>query len=88
MLDIQPAAAALKHYDELYGAGGIPRPHYAPLAATLDWIGRDEIMARVQAINTALLLRGVTFTVYADSAGTERVFPFDVIPRIITPEEW
>ena len=88
MLDIQPAAAALKHYDELYGAGGIPRPHYAPLAATLDWIGRDEIMARVQAINTALLLRGVTFTVYADSAGTERVFPFDVIPRIITPDEW
>ena len=88
MLDIQPATAALRHYDELYEAGGLPRPHYAPLAATLDWIGRDEIMARVQAINTALLLRGVTFTVYADSAGTERVFPFDVIPRIITPDEW
>jgi uncharacterized circularly permuted ATP-grasp superfamily protein len=88
MLDIQPAVTALTHYDELYGASGFPRPHYAPLAATLDRIGRDEIMARVQAINTALLLRGVTFTVYADSAGTERVFPFDVIPRIITPDEW
>jgi len=88
MLDLQPHVAEREHYDELYEASGIPRPHYGPLAATLALLGRDEILARVQAINTALLQRGVTFTVYADSAGTERVFPFDVIPRIITPVEW
>jgi uncharacterized circularly permuted ATP-grasp superfamily protein len=88
MLDLQPHIAEREHYDELYEADGIPRPHYAPLAASLARIGREEILARVQAINTALLQRGVTFTVYADAAGTERVFPFDIIPRIITAVEW
>jgi uncharacterized circularly permuted ATP-grasp superfamily protein len=88
MLDLQPHYAVAAHYDELYDAAGAPRPHYAKVAASLARIDRDEILARVQAINTALLQRGVTFTVYADSAGTERVFPFDIIPRIITPSEW
>jgi uncharacterized circularly permuted ATP-grasp superfamily protein len=88
MLDLQPHHAVAQHYDELYEPDGSPRPHYAPLAASLGRLGRDEILARVQAINTSLLQRGVTFTVYADAAGTERVFPFDVIPRIITAEEW
>jgi len=41
----------------------------------------------VQSINTMLLQRGVTFTVYAEAAGTERVFPFDIIPRILTKTE-
>ena len=88
MLDLQPHYAVAEHYDELYESDGAPRPHYASLAATFGRLGRDEILARVQAINTALLQRGVTFTVYADSAGTERVFPFDVIPRIIPAPEW
>ena len=88
MLDIQPPREILPFYDELYDRSGEPRPHYAALAATLKRLGRDDILARVAAINTALLQRGVTFTVYADSAGTERVFPFDVIPRIITAPEW
>jgi len=88
MLALQPHIAVAQHYDELYGADGLPRPQYAPLAATLGRLERDEILARVQAINTALLQRGVTFTVYADAAGTERVFPFDIIPRILTAPEW
>jgi len=88
MLDLQPQYAVAHHYDELYRPDGAPRPHYEALAKTLGRLGRDEILARVQAVNTALLQRGVTFTVYADSAGTERVFPFDIIPRILTAEEW
>jgi uncharacterized circularly permuted ATP-grasp superfamily protein len=88
MLDLQPHYAVAGHYDELYARGGVPRPHYEALAATLGGLERDEILARVRAINTALLQRGVTFTVYADDAGTERVFPFDVIPRILTADEW
>jgi len=88
MLALQPHIAVSQHYDELYGPDGLPRPQYTPLAATLGRLERDEILARVQAINTALLQRGVTFTVYADSAGTERVFPFDIIPRILTEPEW
>ena len=88
MLDLQPYEAVVANYDELYDAQGAPRPHYAALAATLACLGRDEILARVRAINTAMLQRGVTFTVYADEAGSERVFPFDIIPRIITAAEW
>ncbi|MBC5810163.1 MAG: circularly permuted type 2 ATP-grasp protein [Candidatus Eremiobacteraeota bacterium] len=88
MLDLQPYEAAGAHYDELYDAAGDPRPHYAPLVATLARLGREEVLARVRAIDTTLLQRGVTFTVYADATGTERVFPFDVIPRIITATEW
>lgn len=88
MLEIGPPRDVAQHYDELYEAQGMPRPHYARLAATLERIGRNDILARVAAINTVLLQRGVTFTVYADSAGTERVFPFDVIPRILTAPEW
>ena len=72
----------------MFDAEGTPRPHYAALAATLARMNRDEILGRVSSINTSLLQRGVTFTVYADSAGTERVFPFDVIPRILTAAEW
>ena len=88
MLDLQPHLAVARHYDELYCPSGEPRPEYAALAATLARLGKSEILDRVQSINTALLQRGVTFTVYADSAGSERVFPFDVIPRILRADEW
>jgi len=88
MLDLQPQYAVAHHYDELYLPDGKPRPHYEALAKTLARLGREEILARVQDVNTALLQRGVTFTVYADSEGTERVFPFDIIPRILTADEW
>src|SRR5215472_2194417 len=88
MVELRPNPEDVRHYDELYDLAGAPRPHYGPLAATLGSLGREDLLARVASINTALLQRGVTFTVYADDAGTERVFPFDVIPRIITAEEW
>ncbi len=88
MLDLQPHLAVARHYDELYRQNGEPRPEYAALAATFARLGRTEILDRVASIDTALLQRGVTFTVYADSAGTERVFPFDVIPRILRADEW
>ena len=87
MLDLQPQHAVV-NFDELYDRDGRPRAHYASLASSLGRLTREEILSRVASINTALLQRGVTFTVYADSAGTERVFPFDVIPRILTSQEW
>jgi uncharacterized circularly permuted ATP-grasp superfamily protein len=88
MLDLRPRDVVAQYYDEMFTPEGSPRPHYAALAATLARMDRDEILGRVRSINTSLLQRGVTFTVYADSAGTERVFPFDVIPRILTAAEW
>ena len=88
VLGVHAPYTVTSHYDELFRPDGGPRDQYATLVATLSSIARDEVLARVQSINTMLLQRGVTFTVYAEAAGTERVFPFDVIPRILTKIEW
>ena len=40
------------------------------------------------AAEKALLKMGITFSVYGDEQGTERIFPFDIVPRIIPPNEW
>ncbi len=88
MLDLRLPYEIASHYDELYDAAGVPRRPYASLAATLSRIETAEMKSRVQSINMALLQRGVTFTVYAEQQGTERIFPFDVIPRLLTAQEW
>jgi uncharacterized circularly permuted ATP-grasp superfamily protein len=75
-------------YDEFADSSGRPRPHYAALAATLGAISSTDFRHRVTTVNTVLLQRGVTFTVYADARGTERILPFDLIPRIIPASDW
>jgi uncharacterized circularly permuted ATP-grasp superfamily protein len=51
-------------------------------------LSEAEFDQRRAAVDLAFLRRGVTFTVYSDSQGTERIFPFDLIPRIIPAAEW
>ncbi len=75
-------------FDEFADADGTPRPHYADLAATLADVSDSDFRHRVTTVNEVLLQRGVTFTVYADARGTERILPFDLIPRIIPAAEW
>ncbi len=75
-------------FDEFAEAGGLPRPHYEALASTLDGISGADFRHRVTTVNSVLLQRGVTFTVYADARGTERILPFDLIPRIVTARDW
>jgi uncharacterized circularly permuted ATP-grasp superfamily protein len=75
-------------FDEFADAGGRPRPHYEALAATLEGITSEDFRKRVNQVNDVLLQRGVTFTVYADARGTERILPFDLIPRIMPAEDW
>ncbi len=75
-------------FDEFADADGLPRPYYAALAATLAAISSTDFRHRVTTVNTVLLQRGVTFTVYADARGTERILPFDLIPRIIPAADW
>ncbi len=64
------------------------RPHYRRLAGRLDTLPLTEFDQRRAAVDLAFLRRGVTFTVYHDDEGTERIFPFDLIPRIIPNQEW
>jgi uncharacterized circularly permuted ATP-grasp superfamily protein len=75
-------------FDEFADSLGVPRAHYAGLAQTLRTIDIAEFRHRVDLVNAVLLQRGVTFTVYSDSRGTERILPFDLIPRIVPGNEW
>jgi len=80
-------------YDEMFtpGAGGkvAPRPHYRPLAAQIAQLNASDLRHASDLANRSFLHQGITFTVYSDSErGTERIFPFDLIPRLIPPDEW
>ena len=75
-------------FDEMYATGGEVRPHYRLLAERLATLAVPEFERRRAAVDLAFLRRGVTFTVYNDAEGTERIFPFDLIPRIIPAREW
>jgi uncharacterized circularly permuted ATP-grasp superfamily protein len=75
-------------YDEYAEPDGTPRPHYEGIAATLEGISFTDFRHRETTVNSVLLQRGVTFTVYSDARGTERILPFDLIPRIIPASDW
>lgn len=75
-------------YDELFVAKGEPRPDAIPLVERINSLSPEEVLRRQQAAQLALFKIGVTFNVYGDSEGTERIFPFDIIPRIVSAHEW
>jgi len=75
-------------YDEMFAAPGQVRPHYREVLERFEGMVDGEV-ERKQALATATFLnQGITFTVYSDNQGTERIFPFDLFPRIIPSEEW
>ncbi len=74
--------------DEMVGVEGLPREAYAAFAERLAGWGQGDYLERQARADLALRNSGITFTVYADQAGTERVFPFSLIPRIIAATEW
>ena len=67
---------------------GKSRPHYAPLLETLASLPPDEIRRRKHSADLSFLNQGITFTVYGREEGTERIFPYDLLPRLITSAEW
>ena len=75
-------------YDEFFEAPGRPRSNMTQLVRALDRLGQREFQKRQELANSAFLNAGVTFSVYSDERGGERVFPFDLIPRVITAKEW
>jgi len=75
-------------FDEMFDAQARPRPETALLAGKLDALSPTELRARQIAAERALLTRGITFSVYGDAAGTEKIFPFDIIPRVIPGSDW
>jgi uncharacterized circularly permuted ATP-grasp superfamily protein len=75
-------------FDELIDAHGQVRPYYQPVAERLFSLAPDEVDQKVKNLELLFLKQGVTFTVYGDEKGTERVFPFDPVPRLIPGAEW
>jgi uncharacterized circularly permuted ATP-grasp superfamily protein len=75
-------------YDEMFAASGQARPHYERLLQRFTELKKDEFDRKRELAALTLLRQGVTFTVYSDAQGTERIFPFDLIPRIIPAGEW
>jgi uncharacterized circularly permuted ATP-grasp superfamily protein len=75
-------------FDEVFGPHGAPRPHYAPLLSILDGFTREDLDRRERLQKLALMSQGITFTVYGEKEGLERIFPFDFVPRIIPAPEW
>jgi len=75
-------------YDEMFSAPGQPRPHYARLFQKLATMAPNQFEERRKLADLSFLIQGITFTVYSDGRGTERLFPFDLIPRILPNSEW
>ena len=90
----RPATRLLKSFDhdgffdEMLDADGKVRPHYRRFRALFQELTAPEFDLKRQSIDLALLRQGITFNVYGDSAGTEKIFPFDLLPRIIPAKEW
>src|SRR5262247_2621612 len=75
-------------YDEMLNADGTPRPWARLLFERIASVGDAELRRYQLAAEQALFRMGITFNVYGDAAGTEKIFPFDIIPRIVPAEEW
>jgi uncharacterized circularly permuted ATP-grasp superfamily protein len=90
----QTPIAALRNYkldhafDEMFAGEDDLREHYGPLLEHFAALPQDEVQRRKQAADLSFLNQGITFTVYGREEGTEKIFPYDLLPRIITSAEW
>jgi len=75
-------------YDEMFENDGSARPCARLLFKRISSLNDGELRVYQQAAEQALFRMGITFNVYGDEAGTERIFPFDIIPRIVAADEW
>ncbi len=84
----RPVPPPVPAYDEMYDAAGGVRPHYAAYA---DWLARQSTdTLRLKRLEADSLFHrvGITFAVYGESDGNERLIPFDILPRVLSVQEW
>jgi uncharacterized circularly permuted ATP-grasp superfamily protein len=75
-------------FDEMFVGAGSVRPHYTSVVSRLKELGSDAIQRRRRMADLSFRNQGITFTVYSDQIGVEKIFPFDIVPRIIPSREW
>jgi uncharacterized circularly permuted ATP-grasp superfamily protein len=83
--DAYPMNSAV--WDEMYNHG-VVRDHYKSVYQFLLNANADELNRKEDLAKRLFMSQGVTFTVYSSGEGIEKIFPFDIIPRIITATEW
>jgi uncharacterized circularly permuted ATP-grasp superfamily protein len=76
------------YYDELIDADGKPRPAAKLLVDKIESLPPGDLAMRQKAAEALLLRMGITFNVYGRDEGTEKIFPFDIIPRIVSNSDW
>jgi uncharacterized circularly permuted ATP-grasp superfamily protein len=83
-----------KFWDEMHTVQGTPngegttRSHYAAVAKGISNLDLGDLMRKEQLAQELFMSQGITFTVYFEDEGVERIFPFDIIPRIVVASEW
>jgi uncharacterized circularly permuted ATP-grasp superfamily protein len=75
-------------FDEMFSGTGCARAAAQPLIRSLESLPEGELLSRQQAAESALMQMGITFNVYGAEAGVEKIFPFDILPRIVSAAEW
>lgn len=75
-------------FDELFEPDGQPRKDAVTLFQKIGELDKGELARKQEAAESLLLNMGVTFNVYNSTAGTEKIFPFDIVPRIVGALEW
>ncbi len=76
-----------KTWDEMYAVGDVRTP-YQSVHDFLRQFSQDELSKKEEMARRLFMSQGITFTVYSSGEGIEKIFPFDVIPRIVTASEW
>ena len=77
-----------KFYDEMFSSGGKVREHCEALHRKFQQLGNKEFLSRKATSELYFMRQGITFNVYHDNRGSERIFPFDPVPRVIPAGEW
>ncbi len=75
-------------FDEMFDSEGQPRPDCRPLYDRIRSISADDLIRRQRAADRSMVQLGITFNVYGDRQGAERIIPFDIVPRIVPHDEW
>ena len=75
-------------FDEIFTPEGEPKPATAMLTGRIRELGLKELRRRQEAAERSFMHSGITFNVYGSDEGTEKIWPFDIIPRIIDASDW
>jgi uncharacterized circularly permuted ATP-grasp superfamily protein len=75
-------------FDEMFTSDGQVRLGYTHFKDRVEELSKEEFMRRQISAERALMAMGITFNVYSENEGTERIMPVDIIPRIVSAQEW